>query len=138
MKVLSHEGSRARKLNALHESMVCAAVHHPNVVRACAQRCRCRAAVGCLVAPPGILSPLPRGFPFLLPYPSPQGNCLHGSTVSLEVELGVCPWRTECSFSGCGCLTSHCVCGLFGQRWTGTRLCAQAMTVQAWREPHPR
>jgi hypothetical protein len=34
VKVLSHEGSRARKLNALHESMVCAAVHHPNVVRA--------------------------------------------------------------------------------------------------------
>lgn len=37
VKVLSHEGSRTAKLNALHESLVSAHVHHPNVVRpACA------------------------------------------------------------------------------------------------------
>ena len=35
VKVLSHEGSRTAKLNALHESLVAAHVHHPNVV--CAQ-----------------------------------------------------------------------------------------------------
>ena len=33
MKVLCHEGSRTAKLNALHESVVCAHVQHPNVVR---------------------------------------------------------------------------------------------------------
>ncbi len=33
VKVLSHEGSRTAKLNALHESLVAAHVHHPNVVR---------------------------------------------------------------------------------------------------------
>ncbi|BDA50693.1 probable mitogen-activated protein kinase kinase kinase 12 at C-terminar half [Coccomyxa sp. Obi] len=32
VKVLSHEGSRTAKLNALHESLVSAHVHHPNVV----------------------------------------------------------------------------------------------------------
>ena len=32
MKVLCHEGSRTAKLNALHESVVCAHVQHPNVV----------------------------------------------------------------------------------------------------------
>ncbi|KAK9917133.1 hypothetical protein WJX75_001207 [Coccomyxa subellipsoidea] len=32
VKVLSHEGSRTAKLNALHESLVAAHVHHPNVV----------------------------------------------------------------------------------------------------------
>lgn len=33
VKVLCHEGSRTAKLNALHESVVCAHVQHPNVVR---------------------------------------------------------------------------------------------------------
>ena len=32
MKVLCHEGSSTAKLNALHESVVCAHVQHPNVV----------------------------------------------------------------------------------------------------------
>ena len=32
VKVLCHEGSRTAKLNALHESVVCAHVQHPNVV----------------------------------------------------------------------------------------------------------
>lgn len=32
VKVLSHEGNRAAKLNALHEAVVSAHVHHPNVV----------------------------------------------------------------------------------------------------------
>lgn len=32
VKVLCHAGSRAAKLNALHESVVCAHVQHPNVV----------------------------------------------------------------------------------------------------------
>jgi hypothetical protein len=40
VKVLSHEGSRAAKLNALHEAVVSAHVHHPNVVSR-----RCFAAV---------------------------------------------------------------------------------------------
>ena len=34
MKVLCHAGNRAAKLNALHESVVCAHVQHPNVVQA--------------------------------------------------------------------------------------------------------
>ena len=33
VKVLSHEGDAATKLSALHESMVCAKIAHPNVVR---------------------------------------------------------------------------------------------------------
>jgi hypothetical protein len=32
VKVLSHEGSRESKLNALHEAAVSAHMHHPNVV----------------------------------------------------------------------------------------------------------
>lgn len=32
VKVLCHAGNRAAKLNALHESVVCAHVQHPNVV----------------------------------------------------------------------------------------------------------
>ncbi|CAK0758375.1 hypothetical protein CVIRNUC_002615 [Coccomyxa viridis] len=32
VKVLCHEGSRTAKLNALHESVVCAHVQHPNVI----------------------------------------------------------------------------------------------------------
>ena len=47
VKVLCHEGSRTAKLNALHESVVCAHVQHPNVVShlpavlCCKQAWRC-------------------------------------------------------------------------------------------------
>ena len=39
VKVLCHEGSRTAKLNALHESVVCAHVQHPNVVSHLLQQC---------------------------------------------------------------------------------------------------
>lgn len=49
MKVLCHEGSSTAKLNALHESVVCAHVQHPNVVRS---------AKACVLHTPAVLLPI--------------------------------------------------------------------------------
>ena len=103
VKVLMHEGSRARKLNAMHESLVSAAVHHPNVVRS---------SMESVTAPPSPPRAL-RGAPAVAPDTTaaqPRGSFVsppfHLATISAEE----CHSRELASLSSSQMLCRACRC----------------------------